>query len=744
MEQISQPKNRVDGRAKVTGQAKYCNDIEVDNLSYGYLLSATITKGKIIEIDTEEASNQKGVIKIFTHLNMPRLYKTGTRVSAFLPSDDSGQQTHVPLQDENIYYDLQYVALVVAETFEIAQEAAGLIKVLYSKDPVFFEEHPNPEKGEELELLYEVVEGQYERGEPDKAFSDSTVKIEREFTTQTMHHNPMERHGTTAIWDNDFVTIYEPSAWVFGHRKGVSEMLGIPQEKVRVISTYVGGAFGGKGLTAPHTAIAAVAAKETGRPIRMELTRKQLFGVVGFRSATYSKVKMGAEKDGTINVVDIEATAEAPSFQNTIYETTVMSPRHMYNNKHMRANMMAARNYISGSVPMRSPGESSGMFLLESMIDELAYEVDIDPIEIRRKNNAEINLDFNIPWSSKYLMECFDKGAEKFGWKNRNSKIGSMRKNGMLIGYGVASSTYPTLRVAASAKARLNEDGTLEVLSATHEIGTGTYTIVSQIAADAMSYPIEKIKAKMGDTVYPKSPPSVAGFTVASTGTAVMEVCNKLKDYLIELAVLDPQSPLYKKDANAVQVSKGVMTLGNDTDSFVAVVKRSQRRFIETSVDSAPGPDRFKYSSYSFGANFVEVEIDPITCWAKINRVVGVYDAGKIVNPKTAHSQLVGGCVFAIGMAMQEATERDLTTGRYINADLGGYHMPVQADIPDLDLSFLPYDDKKANPLAIKSVGELGGVGLQAAIMNAIYHASGVRLRSLPYKPEKLLGMTIT
>ncbi len=744
--EISKAKNRIDGPLKVSGKAKYTNDITIDNLAYGYLVSATICKGRVKSINSDKAQAQKGVLKVFTHLNMPRLYKTGMYISPFEPSGDSGQQLHIPLQDENIVYDLQYVALIVAETFEIAQEASFLLDIEYEVDKsVTYEEHPSLKESEEMEFLYGILEANYHRGNPDEAFQSSPLKLEEEYLTQTMHHNPMERHGTTAVWDDENLTIYEPTAWLFGHKKGVAEMLGMPQENVRVISQFIGGAFGGKGLVAPHTAIAAAASKEVKRPLRLELTRKQLFGCVGFRSSTHSHVKIGADTTGKIRCISIESTNESPQFHPTSFETSVIAPRHMYANEHMKADMKVYPSYISGPVPMRSPGEASGMFLLESMIDELAYKLKKDPIELRKINHAEKNLESNLPWSSKHLLECYTKGAERFGWDKRNPEIGSMTKDGMLIGYGMSSATYPTFFVPSTAKARFNADGTLEIITATQEIGTGTNTIALQIAADGASYPIDRITTKIGDTIYPKAPPTVGAFTAASLGTTILQAAEKMKNYLLTTATRDANSPLYEVALETITVNDGIAaTLDGKSDTYIEILKRTGRPFLETMGQSGFSEESLRSSSVSFGANFVEVAVDPITCWAKINRVVGVFDCGKIINPKTAHSQLIGGSIFAIGMAMQEATERDLTSGRYLNSDLGGYHMPVQADIPDLDLSFLPHTDSKANPLEVKSVGELGGVGLQAAITNAIYHATGVRIRSLPYKPEKLLKMEVS
>ncbi|MBQ0734460.1 xanthine dehydrogenase family protein molybdopterin-binding subunit [Aquimarina celericrescens] len=739
MEQITKPINRVDGPDKVSGKITYANDVAIKNLAFGYLISATIAKGRVKSINTERAQSQKGVLKIFTHKNMPRLYSPPTYISPFDPSGDSGQQKHVPMQDDKIAYDLQYIALVVAESFEVAQEAGHLIEVVYEEEKGTYEEHPNPKYAEELEFLFGIMEGDYHRGEPEAAFEESEVKLEQTYTTQTMHHQPMERHGTTAVWNSEQLTIYEPTAWIFGHQKGVAEMLGMPVEDVTVSSPYVGGAFGGKGLVAPHTGIVAAAAKEMNRPLRVELTRKQLFGCVGLRSATHSEVKVGAEKDGTINSIIIHTTGETPEFQKTAFESSVIAPRMMYSNPHMRAKMEVTPVPISGPVPMRSPGEASGLFLLESALDELSYKLDMDPIALRKKNHADKNLETNLPWTSKHLNECYDVGARKFGWDKRNPKLGSMRKDGMLVGYGMASGSYPTLFHPASAKAKLLNDGSVELIVGTQEIGTGTNTIIRQIAADYLGVDIKNIKVIMGNTRYPKTPPTVAAFTAASVGTTIAKVCEQLKTNLIRLATSNEASPLFGLKAETLNISNGTITNGTKEESLQTTLKRAGRPYVETQLQTQYSPEMFKKSSSSFGANFVEVEVDPITGWASLKRIVGVYDCGKIINPKTAHSQLIGGCVFAIGMAMQEAAERDLSNFRYLNSDLGGYHMPVQADIPDLDLSFLDYTDKEANILEVKSVGELGGVGLQAAIMNAIYHATGVRIRSLPYKPEKLL-----
>ena len=738
---IGKPVVRIEGREKVTGGAKYGADNILDGLAYGYAVSATIASGRVVEIDISDAERVPGVHFVLTHETIDPLYIPETYDGPFLPLGPGGQQKHMPMRDDRIMYDGQYIALVVADTFEAAQEAGLLVRATYDEDEAIVFDEGKGETHEIEGLYYGLGEAHHKRGEPQAALEASEVQFEMHLHTPSMHHNPIELHATIASWDGDRLTLHESSAWPHGLQYGVGEMIGVPRENIRVISPYCGGSFGSKVLAGPHAAICALAARKLGRPVRLQMTRPQQFYCVGQRAATVCHAKLGADRNGKINSVILEGIGDTPIFQDWACEPATLAPRHMYSNEHMETQEKVKRTHNGPTLPMRAPGETAGMFVIESALNELAERTKIDPVEIRRINHAERNLENGKPWSSKSLLECYDRGEELFGWRERTAELGSMTRDGKLIGWGMASSTYPTFRAPGEAKMRIERDGRVTVGCATHEIGTGTYTILAQIAADAIGVPVDRVTVELGDTTLPPNVGGAGAITAASVGPAVKVAGDELVKRLATIATEQREGPLAGLDkANAVG-ENGTVVIGDARQSYGDILDAAGRSYAEAVGNAAPGKELQEYSMYAFGANFVEVEVDPITRWARVSNVVGTYASGRILNAKTARSQIIGGIVFGIGSAMTEHSLRDPRDGRWISDDFGVYHVPVQADIPPITVEFIPEEDPHVNPLGAKGLGELGGVGLNAAITHALYHATGAKmLDHLPYVPESLLA----
>lgn len=683
---------RQDGRAKVTGAARYADDQpRPANMAYAVLVSATVAAGRVRNLDTRRAEAAPGVVAVYTHRDRLELFSPSLAyspgpspfVGPLDPLGNSGLQVFLPLQSDRLEYDGQYVAMVVAETFEAAQEAALLVTVEYDPAPPRLWDPAIAHRegvAKPVVKIFGILDASRRRGDPEAALAASPIKLDRTYVTQTMHHHPVEPHGTTAVWEGDLLTIHEPSQWILGTQRSAAEMLGIPRENVRVVSEFVGGAFGGKGTAGTHTALCAAAARRLRRPVRLQLARAQLSYGVGGRAATSSRVRLGSGRDGRVETLLIDSVGESPTFQDTIFEPPVVSPRHMYANPHMATTMGVVNVNVGPASPMRSPGVSSGMFVAESALNELAEELSLDPLEIRRRNHADRNLDNGLPFSSKSLLACYDRGAALFGWSRRDPRPRSMTRDGKLIGWGVANATYSAARATANARVRLHVDGSAEVATASHDLGTGTYTVLAQIAGDALGLPPERVRVVLGDTRLPIAPASVGAWTVASVGSAVQAAAAQVGKELTALAMGLPDGPFAKASPADLSFASGhVLTAREPVTRLSAteIMRAVGRAYVDGQAEARPGAERTTFAMYSFGAQFVEVEVDPITSWARVSRIVGVYGAGRIVNPLTARSQLVGGIVWGIGMAMGEEVMRDPRTGRHVNPDLGGYHLPV-------------------------------------------------------------------
>jgi xanthine dehydrogenase YagR molybdenum-binding subunit len=733
---IGKETSRVDGVAKVTGRARYAAEFQAPNLAYGFLAQSAIAKGRIKAVDTSEADKSAGVIRVFTHKNMPKLPFTDPKDKDGLAP--KGGAPFRPLASDRIFFSGQPVALVVAETFEQARCAARLLKFSYeSEAPVTRLEDARAQayRAEGSEAPAEP------RGNPEEALRSAPVKIEAEYTIPIEHHNPMEPHGSVAHWQNGRLTIYDKTQWVFNVRKHLASIFGIPEADVTVISPFVGGAFGSALRPNHHPMLAAMAAREIDRPVKLVLTRQQMFTGHGYRPYTIQKVRLGADKSGKLTALIHQIVTNTSSYED-YSEDTVLAPRTMYACPNLLTDYKVAKTDLATPLAMRAPGAVSKMFAIESAMDELAYALKMDPLELRLVNYAETDPDSGKPFSSKALRECYQQGAEKFGWKDRKFEPRSMRDGRLLVGWGMATGAWGAAMQGSSVRVILKADGTAVVQSAASDMGPGTYTTITMIAAETLGLPIEKVKFELGHTDLPQAPVHGGSWTTASVGSAVQGGCQAALKSLVAQANRDPGSPFQNMTADKLAFDDGrVVVKGEPRRSLTygEILRRAKLDHLVENHDGKPSPERDKYSISSHGAQFVEVKVDEDLGIVRVTRIVGAAASGRVINPKTSHSQEMGAAVFGIGMALTEQTKVDHRYGRIVTPNLASYHVPVNADVHSIDMIFAEEDDKIVNPLGVKGMGELGLVGMPAAIANAVFHATGKRFRSLPITPDKLL-----
>jgi len=713
---IGQPLPRVDGRLKVTGRATYAAEFPRPKVTYGTLIQSTIANGRVVKIDLSAAKSAPGVIGILTRENAPHFRPYPDDLSRA----DAPGESRVPLQDDEIHYAGQHLGVVVAEFFEQATYAASLVRVTYQTQPpiVTLDDervHKNatsPEKFAGREPL------QVKRGDVDAALATAAHKIDLVYSTPIENHNPIETYSTTAEWEaSDRVLIHECTRGIKQLQRVVANAFGLPQGNVRILCPFIGGAFGSKGFQWSHTLLAAAAAKQVQRPVKLTLTRPQMFDSAGQRARTEQRLSIGADKTGKL-VALRHATTTHSSPTHDYTEPCGNTSRMLYSCPNVEVSHRLVRLNLTTPCPMRAPGEAPGVFALECALDELANKADIDPVDFRVRNYAEFNEYENKPWSNKKLRECYQRGAEKFGWSKRSKKPGSMHAaDGSQIGFGMATAIYPAGQQKAGATAILNKDGTVTVRSATHEIGTGTYTAMSQFASDTLGIPIEKIRFELGDSQFPEAPNNGGSWLTASVAPAVMGACRELKTKVVDLGGSWP----------------------NDSTQLANLFARSGQDQIQADFHSEPNKEeREKFSFFSYGALFVEVHVD-LLGQARVKRAVGIYDVGRMINPRLARSQIVGGMLFGFSMALMEGTIPDEKTGRIVNANLADYHVAVHADTPEFDIDFINEPDPHMPDLGARGIGEIGIVGAPAAIANAVFNATGKRVRDLPITPDKLI-----
>lgn len=716
MKIIGQGMDRTDGRLKVTGAAIYSAEHPVPGLAQAVMVRSTIPSGRIVEIDDAAARAMPGVLLVMTHLNPPRT---------------------TLLQDDRVQYNGQPVAVVVADTLEHAQDAARHLRIRYAARPAvlsFRQAKANLRKpaGQSADSG---------RGNVADGMRRSVATIDAVYTTPLESHNPMEPHATIAAWEGNALTLYDSTQSIAGVRKAAAKAFGITAENVKVICPFVGGGFGGKGTAWPHVMLTAMASKLAGRPVKLALERAQMAGPVGARPMTEQHIRMGATADGKLVAV-IHDTISSTSFIDDFPELCTGVTRRLYDSDSVQTTQRMATLNLGPPTFMRAPGEATGSFALESALDELAYALHIDPIQLRLRNYAERDPEKDLPWSSKSLRECYRVGAERFGWSRRTAEPRSMRDGRTLVGWGMATATYPAYRSPAKASASIRADGTALVRSGTHDLGTGTYTVMTQIAAEALGMPVSKVIFELGCTGQPEAPISGGSQTVASVGPAVYAAAGAARDKLIAMAVGDTSSPLYGLAADAITADNGWLIARNQPDqreSMADVVARHGGEDVTAESSTASGDEKKRYSMHSFGAVFVEVHVDPDLGMIRVPRVVAAYGVGKLINKKTGRSQLIGGIIWGLGMGLMEKTEIDCRTGRPLNANLADYHVPVNADIGEIDVIVVDEDDPHINVLRAKGIGEIGIVGVAAALANAVYHATGKRIRDLPITLDKLI-----
>ena len=734
---IGQAKKRVTGKLKVTGGAKYAAEFAIENLTHGVITTSTIAKGRIVNIDTKEAQAVPGVIAVITHQNAPQLPFQSIPKEEKISVASPGEYPQT-LYTDKIHFYGQPVAVTVAETLEQAEQAASLIQLEYEQE----DHRVSVEQAAEIgQLITPESRPDKSRGNPEEALSNAEVSIDVNYTVPTEHHNPIEPHATIAIWSGDNLKIYDKTQWVKSVQQHLGSVFGISQENVSVISPFIGGAFGCAGRTWQQTTIAPIAAKVVNRPVKVVLSRKQMFSMTGHRPYTTQRIAMGASKDGRLTSIIHSATGEVASFE-TYTENVLNASRFLHACPNVQTKYRLAKLDISAPTFMRAPGEAQGVYALESALDELAYELNIDPLKLRQINYAERDPESNLPWSEKALRDCYKQGAEAFGWSKRNPEPRSMGENGFLIGYGMATGTYPMWRMQSVAKAHILSDGTAIVQSAASDMGPGTYTTMTIIASETLGIPSDRIKFELGDSSFPFAPPHGGSMTTASVGSAVKAVCEKARSQALALAKQHSDSPLARTKEDELKVADGKLFAGDNSSegiSYAEILAQANQESIEVEAASAPGDEKQKYSMHSFSATFVEVRVDELLGDINVTRVVSAIDVGRIINAKTATSQTIGGVVGGIGMALQEHTYQDTRYGNYVNSNLGEYHVPVNADIPEIEAIFCGKPDYNANPLGARGIGEIAIVGTAAAVANAIYHATGKRVRDLPITPDKLL-----
>lgn len=719
--------SRVDGPAKVTGKAKYSAEYKMPNMAHGYLISSTIAKGKVAEMDTSAADKAPGVIKVITCKNAPKLPGTANKM-----------KDTVGLQSDEVFYNMQPIAVVLAETFEQARYAAGLVKITYEKQT------PATDSQAEVGKAIDPTAGRAQppRGNPVEAFQKAEVKVEAEYTIPIEHHNPMEPGAAVASWDGDKLTIYNKTQGTAGAQRDLATNFGVPPANVTVIAPFVGGAFGAALRPSAIDMIAAMASREIKRPVKIVTTRRQMFTAHGYRPYTIQKMKIGADKSGKLTAIIHEVIGNTSSYTN-FQEGTPRVSRSVYACPNVLTDYKLVKTDLPTPLWMRAPGNVSGAFALESALDELSYQLKIDPLELRLINYAEVDPENGKPYSSKELKECYRQGAEKFGWKNRKPEPRSMRDGKWLVGWGMATGTWGAGMAPATVRVTMKADGSVLIECGVTDIGPGTYTTISKIAAEVLGLPIEKVKFTLGRSDLPEGPSQGGSVVTASVGTAAQEGCQKVLQKLYALAAGKPDSPLKDiPESEAIYEGGRIRVKGKPEISYTYVDILKANGLNEISETHRSTPDaglRSKYSLGSHGAQFIEVKVDEDLGRVKVTRVIAATAAGKIINPKGAHSQEMGAVVWGIGMALTEETEIDHRYGRMMNPNLAGYHVPVNADIGEVETIFVPEEDKIVNPLGVKGLGELGMVGVPAAIANAIYHATGKRVRHLPITPDKLL-----
>jgi xanthine dehydrogenase YagR molybdenum-binding subunit len=734
---------RVDGPLKVSGKAQYASDLHFPGQLYAVPVEATIANGRVVKLDTAAAEKMPGVRAIFHRENIGKIFR-----SVLGPGFEGViDERRPPFEDDVVRYYGQYIALAVADTFESAKAAADAVRVTYDKEKpnVDTDLKPDDEPQVIATTFGPANRVQSERGDAEGAFASASVKLDQTYVTPTETHNPIELHATTALWDGSTLTLYEASQGVFNLQGILAQMLGLPRENVRVITKFLGSGFGGKLWPWTHCPLAAAAARQLGKPVKLVVSRKMMFQTVGHRPRTQQRVRLGAAADGKLVSLQHDYVHHKAILDN-YHEDCGEATAFQYSVPNLRVTFGRARRNVGSPTPMRGPGAVPGLYATESAMNELADQLKIDPVQLRVINEPKSDESLGIPFSSRHLLECFKLGAEKFGWSKRNPEIGSMKRDGLTLGWGMAGCTWVAARFPAEASVQLRDDGTARVACGTQDIGTGTYTILAQLASQKTGVPLNKVEVALGDTSLPAGPVSGGSMVTGSVVPAVFAAADNAITSLLAIGTTVPGSPFEKRQPSDLAFENGRVFVKADGAAngvpFADVLKRANLRLVTGSGKSEAtfGNPKPKFSTHSFGCHFVEVTWQPEIARLRVGRVVTVIDAGRILNPLAGRNQLEGAVVMGIGMALFEHTSYDPRSGAPINSNLADYIVAVNADAPPIDVHFLDFPDKEINELGARGIGEIGLAGIAAAITAAVHHATGVRVRELPVKIEHLLA----
>ncbi len=737
---------RIDGPVKVSGLAMYASDFHFPDLLYAVPVCSTIANGRITKLDTAAAEKLPGVRAIFHRENIGKIFRSVLGEGI----DGICEERRPPFEDDIVRYYGQYVALAVADTFEAATAAADAVRVTYAR------EKPNVEtdlKADDDPAEIPSTFGpqrrlQSGRGIAEAAFASAPVKLDQTYITPAETHNPIELQGTTAIWDGEKLTIYEESQGVFNLRGVLAQMFGLPKENVRVITKFVGSGFGSKLFPWTHCPLAVAAARQLGKPVKLVLSRRMMFQTTGHRARTQQRVRLAATPQGRLVSLQHDYVYHR-SINGDHHEDCGEATPFLYSVPNLRVTFGRATRNVGPAADMRGPGAVPGLFATESALNELADELKIDPVRLRVLNEPKIDESLGIPFSSRHLLECFELGAKKFGWSQRAPAVGSMKRDGLILGWGMAGCAWIAARFAAEARVQLLDDGTARVACGTQDIGTGTYTILAQLASQKTGVPMEKVEVALGDTTLPEGPLSGGSVVTGSIIPAVFTAADNAITSILTIATTTAGSPFETRKRDELAFEDGRVFVKTDGPAnavpFADLLRRANLRLVTGSGKSEGtfGNPKPKFSTHSFGCHFVEVTWQPEIAQLRVSRVVTVIDAGRIINPLAGRNQIEGAVVMGIGMALFEETSYDPQNGAPINSNLADYIMAVNADVPSIDVHFLDYPDKAINQLGARGIGEIGLAGIAAAITAAVYHATGVRVRELPVKIENLLTSSV-
>jgi xanthine dehydrogenase YagR molybdenum-binding subunit len=730
--------SRIDGHAKVTGAAKYAAEFNVPGMAYASVVGATIAKGRVTRIDTSEALQVEGVIDVLTHENRPPMADNDM---AF--HDDVAPETgspYRPLYDGKVMFSGQPIALVVAEDSDTARFAASLVRVAYDEEPHVTDVYRQQDKAFPLKVGATPFSPPKARGSAEKAFAAAAVRHQAEYYVPIEHHNPMELYASTVVWDGGGkLTVYDKTQGVQNVQRYVCSVFGMKPDDVRVMSAYMGGGFGSGLRPQFEVVLAVLAARALERSVRLVLTRQQMYAL-SYRPAMIQRIQLGANAGGTLDAISHDAITVTSQYEDFYRQETGWSGL-LYKSPNATYVHKLARLDLPTSGDMRAPSATTALFALESAMDELAVALKLDPVELRMRCYSDVDQNADdIPYSSKNLRECYRQGAESFGWSKRNPEPRSMRDGGDLVGWGMATGVWEALQMPIAVRIALTANGHAEVACATSDIGTGTYTIMAQVAAEMLGVPIENVSIKLGDSTLPQAPVEGGSWIAASVSNGIVTTANVIREKLLGLASKMPNSTLTGAALDDVALVDGKLVSKRDASraiSIADVMRHAAVDRIEEEKATSFAQDG-KHAHNTHSAVFAEVKVDEQLGVIRVTRIVSAVAAGRILNTKTAHSQVMGGAIWGIGTALHEETQIDHKFGRIMNANIAEYHVPVNADVHDIDVIFVDEQDTIVNPLGIKGLGEIGIVGVAAAIANAVYHATGKRVRDLPITLDKL------